>query len=432
MDCSDTCGCASKKQKLKPNQLLEPIEASENDLGDRLPISNKTSTCSRSKRSRKTKTAPTKIDEESDRESRMHGHSEIKEDSRRIWVDNPEVENGGFWRTDPRSKATDPSPAKSFVSQQEFRRLTLSHDNEEPGFNSSYFVKDPKGKLYLYKEAVPQGLDDTAAEILVSELAESAGILANRTRLVPASLESRFKKAGAEAGTLHSIVPGVALNKDPKIRGMEDADELCLEMDDTSPASNEDCVRSLIQHPDLARIAALDVFTSNLDRHRGNYFYHESKHQFHAIDLGGSFTVPNGIASTFAKTVHSMSYDLEDLTSYERRNLKVFADTLAQLKQENPPASLQNRLMRYTMAASSRSNFEKTFQKRKPDIDQYNQLRETNLIQAQKQIDLVRTGLSSTSRHHVTLQASLLQRLTSIERNHAHTDDVIQAVRQYL
>lgn len=423
-DCSEACGCAIKqKPKRRAVPELDQTLIADHESGD---SSSKTPSRSRSKNTRKTAKRSEVLDEESDRETEIPAHPEIKEDSRRIWVDNPKVEHGGFWRTDPRSKAEPRSPAKSFVPKQEFSRLTrvVNGHGEWDSVNQTFFVAAPDGTESIYKVARDQDLDSAAAEILCSDLASSVGVRANTTRLVPSVLESSFKTKGDKAGTLHSIVLGKPVN------GIPACQDVTLKLSVWDDEMNKGTILSMVKHPDLARMVALDLFTGNNDRHRNNFFYDASSDQYHAIDMGSAYS--DNMTQAFAQMAVGMKRDFKTMSRSEQGNLRVFADTLHRLNEENSIPKLQSRLTHLTKAASSRSSFEESLKMRQADLKTYNRLSKKSLAEAQAHLNQMREGLSPTSQLHIKTQKSLLDRLATIQQSRPGINKVLKIFSPYL
>jgi hypothetical protein len=279
----------------------------------------------------------------------------LRADDRRIWVDDPSVENNGYYRRIKDRKT--PAIVSPFVSQKEFSQFRQVKDvRHKSGVNTSFFVESPNGDRKVFKQALRSEAISVASEVLASEIGLQAGIKVNRSRLIPAAARSEFKAAGNVA-TLHDLVPGRAVI-DLKRSKWADTD---IQM--SSWASyNFDALLNATQHQDLAKLLAFDTFVANSDRHSGNLFYDPRK-GFHGIDLGYSFGEP--VAIKMAEVLENTSdTTLEMLAEddHARTNLTHYVTTLETLRQQNSADSLRSRRLRYTAAALGNPRFETEFQ----------------------------------------------------------------------
>jgi SPP1 gp7 family putative phage head morphogenesis protein len=280
--------------------------------------------------------------------------ADTRYDDKRTWVDDDSVENGGYWRRYKEGKQrTKISP---FVTRKELSHLSKVTDSRyTSGVNDSFFVQNPEGKRSVLKKNTSPL--ETAAEVLITELADSIGAPINRVRLIPgsASLSEEFNRrdespivVGSGGASLHDLVPG------QPCRNIEwDAENpgtrLSLQITDSLNLNRERFYDAL-SSPDLAKIMALDVFSGNPDRHSGNLFYDRNK-GFSGIDHGFAFT-----SGTAAEIVYSLKKEVIQPSQdgrYDVKNLEVFVSSLKTLTEEHPPSSIVKRLQIFSNAASS-------------------------------------------------------------------------------
>jgi hypothetical protein len=112
---------------------------------------------------------------------------------------------------------------------------------------------------------------------------------------------------------------------------------------------------AMLKSPDLAKIVALDIFTGNGDRHRGNIFISGKgkERQFHAIDNGLAFRSEQ-CSYRFAQACEELNrtkFFFAGLDDKQREHLKVFVDTLKTLDQQNSMESLEKRIGFYSEIA---------------------------------------------------------------------------------
>jgi len=273
-----------------------------------------------------------------------------REDDRRTWVDDPTVKNGGFWRRVEGSGRPEVSP---FVSQREFSQLRVVQDSRyREGIGDSRFVEAPNGDRAVYKQTPSQDAVTSASEVLVSEMAQNAGIKSNVVRLVPTGAGSSFKAIG-DVGTLHDVVPGTPIALLPQWR----------HLDMRLSASPDRFLLSATEHRDLAGIAALDLFTGDVDRNTNNYRYDPRK-GFHSFDFGFAYSsrynqqiIADGLEALPDRTLSLMTEDAD-----RKRNLKRLVTSLEVLTQQNPPGSIKERALRYTIAATGRTDLRQQMQ----------------------------------------------------------------------
>lgn len=284
------------------------------------------------------------------------GDAVERQDDRRVWVDDESVRNGGYWRRQREGKnRTKISP---FVSRKELSELSrVKQQKSLSGVNKAFFVEDRNGKQSVFKSA--DSPFETAAELLVSEIAGSIGAKVNQVRLLPGGAKLKANalvdpgsdsyKLKLTGSTLHDLVPGVPVGQQGTL---PTSPPIYLPLGlpiNSRTTDNQKTFRQSLSHPDLARIMALDVFTGNSDRHGGNLLYDE-KEGFYGVDHGLAFS--SGTAAEMYVALEKYDVDAE-LTISEKENLGILVSSLKELTQKNSSGSIVNRLRTYSNAASS-------------------------------------------------------------------------------
>ena len=267
------------------------------------------------------------------------GFGEARGDARKIWIP-PKDGRDGYWRTDPRTKKVEPvKPGRNaFISKAEFDSLTALPKAYVYKKRNTYWVTDPSGKEYMVKDPI-YGPSEVAKEMIASEIAAQVGIPCQWVRGIPT-------KVGGSALSLHEPVSGQSVSR------LRDTGKLPSEYRRIDLSQSSDTyLASVLTHPDLAKIAALDVALGNYDRHDGNFFYDSTKDRFQAIDNGGALTYPilgHNLLREVSGAIKSKAVD--DYTPEQRKNLSIFASTLDRITKLNPPDAIDKRLNRYTKA----------------------------------------------------------------------------------
>jgi len=299
-----------------------------------------------------------------------------RSDDRRIWVDDRSVENGGYYRRQKNAKT--PEKISPFVSKQEMSGMSKVNDpRHSNGVNKSFYVEDQHQKRRVFKVGSPH---QTAAEVLVAEMGTSIGAKVNQVRIVPQAPNLiHLKGRGA---SLHELVPGIQCNK---IHQGANA-RMSLSLGGT-PTQNRDSFGRALQHPDLAKIMALDIFTGNSDRHSGNLFY-DPKKGYHGIDHGFAFKDATAAEIDFALRDCGEA-EMQALIMGRTKNLKVLVSSLEKLTQENSPESISNRLKLHANAASS-GGFDKS-SKIQADMQDRQTINERNIkYNHEKSLNLIK------------------------------------------
>jgi hypothetical protein len=233
----------------------------------------------------------------------------------------------------------------------------LGHDKDV------FLVKDAHNKQFILKyntknDYISPSTEPSIHEALGAKIGLAANININDVTIFPAydiSLQS-VDTYPHIAKTLHTVVPG----KEVWHCAMP------YNIDIFSALTSQTNLHSLTFHKDLCKIAALDIFTSNIDRHNGNLSFDSTKNQFHAFDMDWSFRdiyfipnndnisyIPKNITAwaqliltppcTFLATkVYNFLKEIEhtQLSDQEIEVLKEINATLKKLQTAYPPAKL--------------------------------------------------------------------------------------------
>ncbi len=166
-------------------------------------------------------------------------------------------------------------------------------------------------------------------EVLISRIAESAGIPVNCVRLIPAETLFLGKCYKKRIATLHTFMPGKSL------RGTGDYPEVDIKQ------SKEGVTRNIINHmslsPNLAQIVALDTFTGSTNHSRGNIFFDKESDDFYGIDLKRAFL--KNLSRLACENIKKMATE-KKFTSRQIDALRIYRDTLKELIAKNPPGDI--------------------------------------------------------------------------------------------
>lgn len=212
--------------------------------------------------------------------------------------------------------------------------------NSDNAFNKQTNTVFPvlrNGEVYIYKQgkvdihtkaALAAGMkvyphgNNEATEALVSNLGKRFNIPVQSTEIIQANQMFNGKQSGLP-GTLHKLVDGVPVST-------VKSDAHLTAYAPRYYISDKEMVKNILNHPDTAKIGALDVFTGNADRTVNNYFFDIKRNKFTAIDNEAAYSLP---------------FDYKTLSkSFKKHgkgdNLTVFKSTLKQLLDNNTPESL--------------------------------------------------------------------------------------------
>lgn len=218
-------------------------------------------------------------------------------------------------------------------------------------FNTPFYhtnislLENQNGKRFIVKQASRDSLYlrlSTVRDTLAADIAESAGVPANRVKIIAGGCNFSGKRILETPATLHEVVPGVKIKDLPKdspwryvfihqfIKSNKPQSEWGLTMK---------VVQSMALNPDLCKIAALDTFIANIDRNGNNFFCDEESSQFFAIDLEHSFK--HNLALCACRFIVSLINDKENvLSAKELQALHAYKDILHVLIKLNTPKSL--------------------------------------------------------------------------------------------
>ncbi len=232
------------------------------------------------------------------------------------------------------------------------------------GYDSNVFlVQDAHNKQFILKyntkinHLIPNQ-EPLIHEMLGAKIGLAANININDVTIVPAhdtSLQSVDSHPHL-AKTLHTVVPG-----------KEVADcTMTYNLNLCGALTSNNNLHSLTFHKNLCEIAALDIFTSNIDRHNYNLSFDALKNEYHAFDMDYSFYdvyyIPNSgnipyiprnltafiqlhnkpVALFLATKVYNFlkEIDPKQLSYAEIEALKTVNTTLEKLQAAYPPKKL--------------------------------------------------------------------------------------------
>jgi hypothetical protein len=163
-----------------------------------------------------------------------------------------------------------------------------------------FLVKDAKNKQFVLKYNTKINYCNPTAEpsiheMLGAKIGLAANININDVAIFPAydtSLQS-IDIHPHLTKTLHTVVPG----KEVGYCTMPYNINIC------GALTSIQNLHSLTFHKDLCKIVALDIFTSNIDRHNYNLSFDATKNEYHAFDMDYSFynvyDIPNNDNTTY-------------------------------------------------------------------------------------------------------------------------------------
>ncbi|HEX4068766.1 MAG TPA: hypothetical protein VHX42_01585 [Candidatus Babeliales bacterium] len=219
------------------------------------------------------------------------------------------------------------------------------------------FVKDAHGKEFVVK--YPCSTKHAIQDALGAQIGESVGININSVKIFPYDPSSTNQNSH-EVTTLHTVVPGKENTENTYIYGgLRDQDNL----------------KSLTYHKDLCKIAALDIYLDNWDRHNGNLFFDEKKNKYHAIDMDRTLEShrfygirPNLLSNQALDFIKNL--DKNTLSQAEENALKKVNKTLHKLTSSYPPKTLQNK--RTQLAKEVHHEYSKLEQQKFNELTEYN------------------------------------------------------------
>jgi hypothetical protein len=192
-------------------------------------------------------------------------------------------------------------------------------------------VKDKQGTRYLAKR--PEGAKtklpdyDIVSEVVGMHVLEEAGaktakIFVEDNPTDPVRMYSQF-------------VPGKQASTAISEKEMPRAIASKLEYNYGMNLGSQSSLEVAIEHPDLAKIYAADVFSGNRDRHINNLFYDKATDSFHAIDNEATFSsypMPNVKNAVEQGIINALvNAQNNKLAAHQLDNLKTFKQSLDKL-----------------------------------------------------------------------------------------------------
>jgi hypothetical protein len=151
-----------------------------------------------------------------------------------------------------------------------FKHYGLLDSNE----NRVLFLQDADQKEFILKSHY--GDHGPVREKLGTKIAKSAHINVNDVEIFPRGIEG-FSSIPT---TLHTRVPGIQVS---------DIFELYRTVRIKEGLAKKCNLESIVKHPKLAPIVAVNLFINNPDCHNGNLFFDNQSQEFHLIDLNHAF-----------------------------------------------------------------------------------------------------------------------------------------------
>ncbi|HEX4069183.1 MAG TPA: hypothetical protein VHX42_03720 [Candidatus Babeliales bacterium] len=163
-----------------------------------------------------------------------------------------------------------------------------------------FLIEDAHKKQFILKyntknHCITPDAEPSIHETVGAKIGIAADININDVKIIPAhdtSLQS-VDKYPHITKTVHTVVPGTEVDK----VALADHINIC------GALIGQRNLTSLTLNKDLCKIAALDIFTSNIDRHNGNLFIDNNTNRFYAIDMDWIFNdiynIPNSEHITY-------------------------------------------------------------------------------------------------------------------------------------
>ena len=226
--------------------------------------------------------------------------------------------------------------SSSVVSKDNEKVILLDDVASSNSFISYVSIGDCKYILKQKKDAkkvMVSAVNDALASYIVQDLD-----IAHTVKLISAKEDIPGKMYSGLPATLHTIAPGKAVNqlKDSKYY------QLCLKqgfvVDDQSTRQGltETIIHQMTWHWQLPIIIAVDLFTTNTGRHRGNFFYDVEADRFCLIDM--DHIGKHDVAGFACQNLDMMvNVNKKKFTKEEIKALVVMRDTLKFLAKKYPP-----------------------------------------------------------------------------------------------
>ncbi len=171
-------------------------------------------------------------------------------------------------------------------------------------------------------------------EVLISRIAESAGIPVNCVRLILAETLFPGKCYKERMATLHTFVPGRSLRS---TGGYPEVDIKQFSQGRKILGITRNIIDNMSLSPNLAQIVALDTFTGSTNHSRGNIFFDKESNNFYGIDLKRAFL--QNLGNLAYENIKKM-YAGKKFTSGQIAALRVYRDTLKELIAKNSPGDI--------------------------------------------------------------------------------------------
>jgi len=213
---------------------------------------------------------------------------------------------------------------------------------KKPNNTGVTFLKHDNKKHYVVKQrlsSIPSRHMIAIRDALGSRIALDNDIPANCVVIIPRGYEFPGKNVTSFPATLHEVVPGVRVDRLPAGRRLPRSFIQQHIRKCNIYGLTRDIITNMSCHPDLCRIAALDTFIANGDRHTGNLFYDDVSNRYYAIDLASSFKYQ---AACYARDlISSMLKEKKCVLSKKAiEGLSIYRDTLKRLVQHCHPDRL--------------------------------------------------------------------------------------------
>lgn len=222
------------------------------------------------------------------------------------------------------------------------------------GFNGAEIVEDAQGNKYVKK--YPKAIEGTAtygstSEVMAEVVLKAIGVKAPEIYIQSDNKDGKYKAMYSKMIPGESVEAILDSGKNPKLRNIflqeselsflgksEYGDYNGLQITQIKKGNLEIAIR----HPDLAKIYAFDVFSSNPDRHGGNIFYDEKTDSFFPIDNEGAMSMnpdKKGLGDHYKKVIRNNFKHLlhkDKLSDEDKKGLQIFVDTLKKLANIDP------------------------------------------------------------------------------------------------
>jgi len=161
-----------------------------------------------------------------------------------------------------------------------------------------------------------------------AHLAESFGI-AHRVDVIPAHKKFPGKPRLDWPATIHTVAPG-------KMIKAQNSEYNRMNIKQANIGFRREMLHWMAKHPVLTMIVALDTFSCNHDRHRGNLFYESKTDSFCAIDMDSAWKY--NLCSLACKNFSAMLHDRHlRLSNKEIKTLKLYKEYLEFLIDKHHP-----------------------------------------------------------------------------------------------